>query len=249
MAMIVPYTESEDSLYDPPPSPPQSTSQEYTSVPSLLLSRSSTPTQANHMQSPEKTQAPVALQGPATMWTTPTVALQVTATVPSIRKLDASRVTKINQVLDSKKNNWLLWYNSMTTMFEMNNIIDYVKGKIRCPNPAHDPTGAKHWHQNNAYTKTLINTNISDEERIHTQGCSTAYKIWTNLKAIYESSNALVYTDKLQMIFQIRATEGSNIPEHLIRLKKHWDQLNIYNDQLVGDVLFKRIIAQLLPHS
>ena len=249
MVMIVPYTESEDGLYNPLPSPPQSPSQESTSVPSTPSSRSSMLTQANHTQPPEKIQAPVPLQGPAMTWTTPTVVPQVTVTVPSIRKLNASQVTKIDQVLDSKKNNWPLWYDSITTMFKMNDVIDYVEGKIRCPDLARNPMGAKHWRQNNAYTKTLINTNISDKERIHTQGCSTAHKIWTNLKAIYESSNALMYTDKLQMIFQIRATEGSNIPEHLMRLKKHWDQLNMYNDQLVGDILFKRIIVQLLPHS
>ena len=51
------------------------------------------------------------------------------------------------------------------------------------------------------------------------------------------------------MIFQIRASETTNILEHLKRLKKHWDQLSLYNDQLAGDVLFKCIITQSLRYS
>lgn len=113
----------------------------------------------------------------------------------------------------------------------------------------HDPVGAKHWQQNNTYVKTLININISDNERVHTQGHTTAHQMWSNLKTIYESSDSLVYTDKLQTIFQIRASKTTNITEHLKKLKKNWDQLSLYNDQLTGDVLFKHIIAQSLPYS
>jgi len=95
----------------------------------------------------------------------------------------------------------------------------------------------------------LINVNISDDKRVHTQGCTTAHQMWNNLKTIYKSSDGLVYTDKLQTIFQLRAVEFTNIPEHLKKLKKHWDQLSLYNDQLAGDVLFKHIITQSLSHS
>jgi len=152
-------------------------------------------------------------------------------------------------MLDSKRNNWLLWYDSMRNMFEMNNVTKYAEGQICCPDPTRNPVRAKHWHQNNAYIKMLINVNISDDERVHTQGCATAHQMWNNLKTIYKTSNGLVYTEKLQTIFQLWATDGTNIPEHLKRLKKLWDEISMYNNQLMGNVFFKHIIAQSLPCS
>lgn len=137
----------------------------------------------------------------------------------------------------------------MRNMFKINNVTKYAEGQIHCPDPTHNPVGVKHWCQNNTYVKMLINVNIFDDERVHTQGCATAHEMWGNLKTIYKMSNSLVYTNKLQTIFQLQATDGTNIPEHLKKLKKLWDKISIYNNQLMSDIFFKQIIAQSLPHS
>ena len=46
-------------------------------------------------------------------------------------------------------------------------------------------------------------------------------------------------------------TEGTNIPEHLAKLKKSWDKLTLFSDhnKLIGNTFFKRIITQSLPRS
>jgi len=55
--------------------------------------------------------------------------------LPSVAKLDTARVTRINQMLDSKRNNWPLWYDSIRNMFKMNNVTEYTEGQICCPDP------------------------------------------------------------------------------------------------------------------
>ena len=231
-----------DGLMDPNPNPPDSP---LTMPPASLNPSQGPPAPPPPAPAPAPPRTPQLSQ----ISCHSSIAPQNYAAPPSVTKLDTSRVTRIDQVLDSKRNNWPLWYDSMKNMFEMNDITEYTEGQIRCPDPILDPAGSKVWRQNNAYMKTLINVNIFDNERVHTQGCETAQQMWNNLKTIYKSSDGLVYTDKLQTIFQLRAMETTNIPEHLKTLKKLWDQLSLYNDQLAGDVLFKRIITQSLPHS
>jgi len=49
----------------------------------------------------------------------------------------------------------------------------------------------------------------------------------------------------------MRAQEGSNIADHIMNLKKQWDQLTLFgeNNRLMDDALFKQVIAQSLPQS
>ena len=211
-----------DGLMDPNPNPPDSP---LTMPPASPNPSQGQGPQAPHLPAPQQPPAP--LQAPAppqapyqsqiSRRSSGLLAPRVPAALPSVAKLDTSRVTRIDQTLDSKRNNWPLWYDSMRNMFEMNDVTEYAEGQIRCPDPARDPVRAKHWRQNNAYVKTLINVNISDDERVHTQGCATAHQIWSNLKTIYKTSNGLVYTDKLQTIFQLWATDRSE--EHTSELQ------------------------------
>jgi len=78
-----------------------------------------------------------------------------------------------------------------------------------------------------------------------------AHKMWENLKSIYESTDYMVYTNQLKATLEIRATEGTHIPDHLSRLKKSWDKLTLFSDhnKLMGDAFFKHVIAQSLPRS
>jgi len=66
----------------------------------------------------------------------------------------------------------------------------------------------------------LIDNNIAVSEKTHMQGCCTATRVWQNLCKVYESKDQLIFTDQLQLIFSTRASEGSNIVEHVISMKK-----------------------------
>jgi len=123
----------------------------------------------------------------------------------------------------------------------LNDIVDFVVSRVLRPNKTRDPVGAKNWRFNNAYAKLCIDNNTAPSEKVHTQGCTTAHKMWENLKSMYESTDYM----------EIRATEGTHIPEHLSKLKKSWDKLTLFSDhnKLMGDAFFKRVIVQSLPRS
>ena len=188
---------------------------------------------------------------PAPSNTSAPVASQATAAVPLILKGGGSGITKIEETLEGKKNNWTTWSESMMTLFDLNDVVDFVVSQVPHPERARNPVGTKNWRYNNAYAKLCIDNNTAPSEKVHTQGCMTAHKMWENLKLMYESTDYMVYTDQLKATLEIRATEGTNIPEHLSKLKKNWDKLTLFSDhnKLMGDVFFKRVIAQSLPRS
>ena len=94
----------------------------------------------------------------------------------------------------------------------------------------------------------LITTNISENLMIHTQGCPTAYNMWQTLRAMFKRSPDLDYTEQLRTIFKNCTYEGSNIVDHLTKLKSNWNNIPIYSDlcSLQADALFKRIIVAML---
>jgi len=188
---------------------------------------------------------------PAPQNTSAPAASQTAAAVPLIMKGGGSGITKIEETLENKKNNWTTWSESMMTLFDLNDIVDFVVSRVLCPNKTRDPVGAKNWRFNNAYAKLCINNNTALSKKVHTQGCVMAHKMWENLKSMYKSTDYMVYTDQLKATLEIRATEGTHIPEHLSKLKKSWDKLTLFSDhnKLMGDAFFKRVIAQSLPRS
>jgi len=170
---------------------------------------------------------------------------------PPVPKIASSNVNKIEETLDSKKNNWITWSNSMHDLFDATDTVEYIKGSIPHPNPALDMASYKNWRQNNGFAKMLIDNNIAISEKTHMQGCSTATRAWQNLRKVYKSEDQLVFTDQLQTIFSTRASEGSNITEHVMNMKKLWDQLALFgaNHKYMDDALFKLVLAQSLPRS
>jgi len=198
---------------------------------------------------------PAAPQGPAAghhhQLNPAPAAPPASAAGPAVPKIANSNVNKIEETLDSKKNNWTTWSNSMRDLFDATDTVEYIEGSIPRPDPALDMVSFKNWRQNNGFAKMLIDNNIAVSEKTHTQGCRTAARAWQNLRAVYESEDQLVFTDQLQTIFQMRAQEGSNIADHVMNLKKQWDQLALFgeNNRLMDDALFKRVIAQSLPRS
>ena len=97
----------------------------------------------------------------------------------------------------------------------------------------------------------LINKNIASSEKVHTCRCANAHKMWNNLKTIHKSTCYLVHTDRICILCGIKVTEGTNIPEHLTKLKHQWEQIlfsgklkKIYNNNF-----FKQQIVASLPQS
>jgi len=124
-------------------------------------------------------------------------ALPAPAAGPAVPKITNSNVNKIEETLDSKKNNWTTWSNSMQDLFDAMDTVKYIEGSIPRPDPALDMVSFKNWRQNNGFAKMLINNNIAISEKTHTQGCCTTARAWQNLRAVYKSEDQLVFTDQL----------------------------------------------------
>ena len=183
------------------------------------------------------------------------IAPQAQAVAPvtySITRIQGSATTKIDEVLDRKKRNWDSWSQSIYILFDLAEVTEYIEGNVVYPNPMIDPVGAKNWRYNDTYAKMLITNNIDASEKIHTRGCTTSRKMWKNLRTIYESTSYFVQTDRFRDLCGFRATETTDISEHLVKLKEKWDGLTFFRKKhnlIMSDAFFKCMIAALLPRS
>jgi len=139
----------------------------------------------------------------------------------------------------------------MNYLIQMVDIKEYVDGTLPCPDPTRDPIGTKNWRYNDTCAQMCITNNVSNELNVHTEGCINAHKMYKTLKGMFETPSQQDYTEHLHIIFETRATEGSNILDHLTKLKQTWNKVHIFSEKckLEDDALFKRIIASTLPRS
>ena len=86
---------------------------------------------------------------------------------------------------------------------------------------------------------------------VHVVQCKTAQTVWQNLEAIHESKGHQTIISIIRNLFHTKAEEGSNITEHLAKLKEYWERINQINEDnfRISDTLFKIIISSSLPLS
>jgi len=171
--------------------------------------------------------------------------------LPHLKVNEIAPVSKIEEALNGKAKNWNRWSQSIYLLFTVANAKGYVDGCIPVPDPVTRPTSTENWEFNDSFIQMLINKNITLLQKVHTHGCATSHKMWTNLHTIHELTSYLVHTDHIRTLCGIKAAEGADIPEHLSKLKHMWEQIivtgslqNVYNDDF-----FKQQIAALLPRS
>src|SRR5260221_3411842 len=130
--------------------------------------------------------------------------------------------------LDSQKKNWQTWSRSMCILFDIIHTRGYINGTIHMPDQTLYPNANKTWRFNNAYIMMLITRNIAESEMIHTNDCDNAYNMWNNLKKVHQLANFQIFMDKVRILQSIKAKEGNNIKEYLLRLKKQWEQVQYF---------------------
>jgi hypothetical protein len=146
--------------------------------------------------------------------------------------------------------NWSTWKGSMKQIFGLCNLSEYVLGNVICPNPTHNPVGAKNWDFNNSYAAMLICKNISASQKVYAGQDNKSYEVWRNLKAIHEVTGNMMIITWIQTLFKCTAEEGNDIKEHLNNLKMIWEQINLSaEDFTILDMFFKIIISSSLPPS
>jgi len=169
--------------------------------------------------------------------------------LPRLKVNEIAPVSKIEEALNGKAKNWNHWSQLMYLLFAVANTKGYVEGHIPVPDPVTRPTSMENWEFNNSFIQMLINKNITPLQKVHTRGCATSHKMWTNLHTIHELTSYLVHMDHIRTLCRIKAAEGMDIPEHLSKLKHVWEQKivtgslqNVYND----DFFKQQIVVSLL---
>lgn len=178
---------------------------------------------------------------------------QVQIPIARIQVSDISGFTEVDEILDTKLKNWSGWSQSMCLLLDVVNGVPYVEGKVKRPNPEIDPEGAENWSFNDAYIMILILQNIAPCEMIHVRGCQSAYQMWKNLRSIHHLTGIQIQTNRLRFLQNIRAKEGDDIPQHLVKLKNQWELVSYFgnedNRRMYDDDFVKLQIAISLPRS
>ena len=171
--------------------------------------------------------------------------------VQRIRATESAAMFRTGELLDNKINNWPSWSQAMNLLFKLVKVNGYVYGTVECPDVDEDPVGADNWEYNDTYAQIMISINVAQTEKMHTSGANSAHRMWLNLQSMHEYTNRLVLTAHLRALWHITADEGTNICEHLGRLKHQWDQTNMFTEfnYQISEMLFKCIIASSLPAS
>jgi hypothetical protein len=169
--------------------------------------------------------------------------LPITAKSIKLLPEKGSGITKMKEQLDDS--NWVTWCEQIHRIFALCGVNPYVYGKLPRPDPEINPDMADIWDMNDMYAQILITNNISKDQMVHVSRLNTAREIWKSLEAIHE-------THDYQIAIAVqRATKDDDIVEHLTRLKKQWERLNVLDDDdfRITETQFKMIIASSLPKS
>ena len=168
---------------------------------------------------------------------------------PVIKKLDHvySSITKIKPLND---HNWAIWHERIRRIFTLCGVEPYVYGTLFRPNDTlSSPDSVTAWNQNDVYAQILITNNITQDQMVHVSRLNTACEIWKSLEAIHETRDYQVAISIQQNLLSQCATNDDDLIEHLTKLKRDWEHLNILDNEdfHITDIQFKTIVAASLP--
>ncbi|KAG6838900.1 hypothetical protein C0991_007454, partial [Blastosporella zonata] len=126
----------------------------------------------------------------------------------------------------------------------------YVLGCQPCPGED-CLSERKNWFFNDGIAKSFITNNVLESQKIHILSEETSAAKFTALENLYEVKDSQSAIQIQRRLFSLRAQEGEDIANHLVTLKKTWEQLNRVGDEdfHLTDRQFKTIIALSLPPS
>src|SRR5438445_6375971 len=113
--------------------------------------------------------------------------------------------------------NWLAWKNQLMYYLKLHKLDGFIDGEYPVPSPL-DP-GRAIWLKGDQITCLLINSNIKNTEAVHTSQVTTAWQIWENLKAVYETCGQQSITSLRRSLYHARAKETDDIIAHTTLLR------------------------------
>ena len=141
----------------------------------------------------------------------------------------------------------------MGQIFLILNACAYIEGYVDMPDKDEYPESATNWHYNNTFLVMLINNHIIKSELIHTTDCKTAHRTWESLRKYHHLSNYQVWVDKSCILDIMKAKEGDNLSDFLIKVKKQFKTFCLYKSdkyhKMFNDIMLKKAIITALPCS
>ena len=136
-------------------------------------------------------------------------------------------------------------------MLQICGVQDYVTRNVRHPDLALDPEGARNWDFNDTYAKVLIANNITTTQMVHISQSHTSQESWSNLEAVHDAKSHQTTIGIICNLYRTSVEEGNNISDHLNKLKRYWERINLIADSdfKVSDNQFKVLISSSLPTS
>ena len=165
---------------------------------------------------------------PTTFTSVTTDGHQGTTKTPTIRRVRASEnqaITRTEDRLD--ETNWTIWLHRLTLMLQMCGVQDYVTGSVERPDQVQDPEGASNWDFNDTYAKVLIANNVTSTQMVHISQSRTSHESWSNLEAVHDAKSHQTTIGIIRNLYRTSAEEGDNISDHLNKLKRYWERINL----------------------
>jgi len=173
--------------------------------------------------------------------------------ITKIQISDVATAIAFLKPLDAKKNNWETWSDTILLALELVKATGIVDGTTPKPNLDTDPEAADNWNYNDVYIKMLIRTHVADSELMHIRSSQTSRHMWNALKKLHQLTTYQIFTDKLRVFQEIKAKNRDNIPDHLMKLKKQWEEVQYFHKELnrksFDDSFLKQQIVVSLPRS
>ncbi|KAF8550925.1 hypothetical protein OG21DRAFT_355892 [Imleria badia] len=144
-----------------------------------------------------------------------------------------------------REDNWNGWKKRIVSILDSKGVLDVVLAETpRPPGPDTDPDVAL-WIRRSRDAKAQIIVSLTDNQLMNTEGCATAPQTWEALRAIHEPAHILLGQYSVGDLRAIRATEDTDITEHVANLTNIRHTL-IQNQQHVSDADFKNILTRAL---
>ena len=136
-------------------------------------------------------------------------------------------------------------------MLQICGVQEYVISSVKQLDASQDPKEASDWDFNDTYAKVLIANNISTTQMVHISQSHTAHESWSNIEAVHDAKSHQMTICIIQNLYRTSAEEGYNIAEHLNKLKRYWERINIMADRdfKVLENQIKVLISLSLPTS
>ena len=86
---------------------------------------------------------------------------------------------------------------------------------------------------------------------VHISQSRTSHESWSNLEAVHDAKSHQTTIGVIRNLYRTSAEEGDNISEHLNKLKRYWERINLMADDdfKVSDNQFKVLISSSLPST